>query len=294
MYARALICYNNRMDQERLMDLLRNPQKYQKKTVQQQAKEVEKQAAAVQHTKQNNLATWVGIAVFGLVAISLFFLMISHKKVENISASLDPKALSGLAVEKAFTPNVGKRYVQVAEGHDRSVTVQQLGSTLPVVSRYNFRALTPRNYEVIGAAPWALSVNVSSNLEDPDMLRYLFNQQNTINGFLKRKDVAPYLADPKELAKLAGDETALQTFFADKTVQDVLASEKLVEALAGSRLFAYLLISKAGKYYRDNPAEAAKLIQASPTLSGLKQNANVRKAVQENTYLKDIAAVLLK
>lgn len=276
------------------MDLLRNPQKYQKKTPQQQIQEAVKETSTLAHKKQNNFATWVGIGVFGLVAVSLLFLVNSQKKVDNIAASLDPAAVQGLIVDQPFSPFITKKYVQISEGHDRSVSVQQLGSTLPVISRLNFRALTEKNYEVIGAAPWALSVNVSANMEDPELLRYLFNQDITVKAFLSRRDVAPFLADSAELARLAKDESALQAFFSDKTIQDVLASDKLVEALAGSRLFAYILTSKAVKYYRDNPAAAAQLINASTTLSALKKNPAIQKAVKENVYLKDIAVVLLK
>ena len=284
------------MNQEELMERLRNPKKFQQQRQAQTVQEMVPQqvAHAAKQKDQNRTLMVVGGTVFGLVLLSLLFILSSQNKAENVSRALDPNALKGLVVDRTFSPKTERRYVQISEGQDRNVTVTQSGSTLPVISRYNFRALTPNNYKVIGAAPWALSINVSSNIEDAELLRYLFNQQDVIDSFLARGDVAPRLSDEKALAQLAADETALQTFFAEETVQRVLASEKALSALAGSRLFAYLLVSKAAKYYRDNPAQAAKLIQASPTLNALKQNPHVRKAVQENTYLKNIAATLLK
>lgn len=279
------------MDKEKLMALLRNPKKYRKNTPQQAAASA---APEKPKTGSDRQTAVIGGVVTALVLVSLLFIFSAQKRADNITASLDPSVLKGLVVDRTFNPSSGVRYVQVSEGQDRNVSVRELGSTLPVISRYNYRALTPKNYEIIGAAPWALSINVSSNAEDPDLLRYLFNQEKVVQAFLARPDVAPLLEDPVALAKAAMDQKALNDFFAEEAVKQVLASPKLLNALAGSRLFSYLLISKSAKYYRDNPAQAAKLINSSPALAALKQNPAVRKEVTENTYLKNVAATLLK
>lgn len=278
------------MDKDKLMALLRNPKKHQKTA----APNAGEPQAPASKPRTERMTAIVGGVVTALVLVSLLFIFSAQKRADNITASLDPSVLKGLVVDRTFNPNTGVRYVQVSEGQDRSVAVSQLGSTLPVISRYNYRALTPKNYEIIGAAPWALSINVASNAEDPDLLRYLFNQEKVVQAFLQRPDVAPLLADPAALARAAADQDALNRFFADETVQKVLSSPQLLNALAGSRLFSYLLISKAVKHYRDNPDQAARLINASPALSALKQNPAVRKEAAENTYLKNIAATLLK
>ncbi len=286
------------MDKDRLMALLRNPQKFQKKAERkQQAEKVKQERAekAAAKAASEKLMLIVGGVVSVMVVSSLIFVLSAQRRVQNLSASLDPSILKGLMVDKAFNPNSDVRYVQISEGADRSVSnVVEYGSTLPVISRYNYKALPPRSLKVIGAAPYALSINVSSNISDPDLLHYLFNQQEVIEEFLKRKDVAPLLEDPKALAAAVGKTEQMQRFFADETVQKVLADPKLLHALVSSRLFSYLLISKAVKYYRDNPALARGLINASPVLAPLKNNPNVRKEVSENTYLKKIAVELLK
>lgn len=280
------------------MELLRNPQKFQKKAERkQQAEKVKQERAekAAAKAASEKMMLIAGIVVSVMVVSSLIFVLSAQKRVQNLSASLDPAVLKGLAVDKTFNPNTGVKYVQVSEGADRSVSnVVEYGSTLPVISRFNYKALPPKSFKVIGAAPYALSINVSSNLSDPALLHYLFNQQDVIDEFLKRKDVAPLLEDPKALAAVVANTQQLQNFFGDQTVQKVLADPKLLHALAGSRLFSYLLISKSVKYYRDHPSLAAGLINASPVLSELKKNPNVRKEVSENTYLKKIAVELLK
>ena len=277
------------MDTERLMSILRNPKKFRKNAAQKK----QEQARAENAPARNQVFIVLG-AVFALLLVTLLFIFVARKRADNVAASLDPAVLKGLAVDADFNPNAGLQYVQISEGQDRNVSVRELGTTLPVISRFNYRTLPSQRYKIIGEAPYALTINIASNISDPDLLRYLFNQQSVTDGFLNRPDVAPLLADPAALASLAADQNKLNKFFSDETIQQVLASPDLIHALAGSRLFANLLISKSVKYYRDRPAEAAKLINASPALRALKQNAAVRKAVTENVYLKDIAATLLK
>ncbi len=277
------------MDTERLMSILRNPKKFRKNVAQKKQEQARAENAPVQH-----LVFIVLGGVCALLLVTLLFIFVARKRADNVAASLDPSVLKGLAVDADFNPNAGLQYVQISEGQDRNVNVRELGTTLPVISRFNYRTLPTQRYKIIGEAPYALTINIASNISDPDLLRYLFNQQSVADGFLSRPDVAPLLADPAALAALAADQDKLNAFFSDETIQKVLASPDLINALSGSRLFAHLLISKSVKYYRDRPAEAAKLINASPALRALKQNAAVRKAVTKNTYLKDIAATLLK
>jgi len=282
------------MDQETLMDRLRNPQKYRKQQAQAVEKTEQKAAAQKPTSSKSRLPFVMAGIIVGLIGISLLFLFSAKNKAENVSSFLDPTILKGLMVDKTFNANTGRKYVQISEGADRNVVADELGSTLPVISRFNFRALTENNYKIIGAAPYALSINVSSNMEDAEIVRYLFNQDKMIKAFMERKDVKPLLEDPAALAKVLEQENKVKAFFADKVMQDVLSSEKVLEAIAGSRFMAYLLISKTGKYYRDHPQEAVGLIAKSPTLSALKNNQNVQKAVKENVYLEKIAPTLLK
>ena len=85
----------------------------------------------------------------------------------------------------------------------------------------------------------------------------------------------------------------MSEFFDSETVKQVLASEQMVLAVANSRFMSYLLISKAVKYFRDRPQEAARIIASNPHLKALQGNPHIRKAVEQNTYLKPIATILL-
>ena len=282
------------MKKEELMKLLRNPAKY-RKTKQAARKEAAPEAAAQAAKKtQDMLLTAVGISVVALVLVTLVVILSAKKRADNLTAALDPEQVKGLAVAEAeFNPNTGVTYVQVQEGQDRNVAVSNLGSTLPIISRFNYKAFTPKNYEIIGAAPWALTTNFASNLTDPDLMRYLLSNDTMIQAFLNRNDVAPLLEDPQLLLAFSEDKNALEEFFESDTIKSVLADEKMVRSVAGSRFMSYLLISKAVKYFRDRPQEAARIIAANPYLKELQQNPHVCVAVLENPYLKKIAPVLL-
>ncbi len=287
------------MKTEDIIKRLKNPQKYRNT---QPAAPTESaapgagpvQSASVTRSRLPRLEIIVGVAVAAVFCLTLLFWMMSKNRAENLVAALDPSQLKGLEQKDAvFNPNKDVKFVEVREGQDRNVAVSNLGSTLPIISRFNFQTLTNKNYEIIGAAPWALTTNFQSNLSDPEMIRYLLANDTMINAFLTRDDVAPLLEDPQLLAALCEDPQAMQSFFTQDTVQAVLADPQLVRTVLGSRFMSYLLISKSGKYFRTHPQEAAAVISQSPYLAALRQNEGVVTAVKENPYLKNIARELL-
>jgi len=282
------------MKTEEIIDRLRNPQKYNEQAV---AKQQQEQAAQVmrtqKHTSLNMLALGIAAGVLGMAAIVWLVALSAKSRAENISDALDPKIVQGLAANADFDPNKNVTYVQIYEGQDRNVAVDELGTTLPIINRFNYQAITPKNYGVIGMAPWALTENFAANLQDPDLLHYLLNRKEVGEAFISRSDVAPLLEDPQLLAAFTQDSAKLGEFFESDVVKQVLSNPGLVRKIGASRFMGYLLTSKAVKYYRDHPAQAAKTITASPVLNALRQNPAIRQAVTENYYLKSIAAQLL-
>ena len=286
------------MEKERLMELLRNPQKFQKKAERQErAQRVRQERAekAAEKANNNRIIAIIGGAVCFLAFASLLFIFSAQKRATNITSSLDPSVLKGLVVDATFNPNSNVKYIQLSAGQDRNVTVTGEGanSILPVISRYNYSALTPESYEIIGQAPWALTINIESNLTDPVLINYLLNNEDVTKGFFNRAEVSALLNDPTALAE-ASKQKKLNDFLATPLVQKVLSDPQLLNAVVRSRFFSSILISKAVKYYRDNPQQAAALIAANPALAELKKNQNVRREVEENPYLKKISATLLK
>jgi len=237
----------------------------------------------------------IGISCLGLFLITQLFFLLAKNRAENMVAALDPGQVEGLTIdEDEFNPNTAVTYVQVSEGQDRNVTnVSNAGASLPVISRFNIKNFTESNYTIIGKAPWALTTNFSANINDPVLMRKLLDNEDMIQAFLARADVAPLLDDPQLLIAFAKDEREMADFFNNETVQQVLANEQMVRTFAGSRFMGHLLISRSAKYLRAHPQEAVAVIDASPSLRVLRSNAGVRKAVEENPKLGKLAATLL-
>ncbi len=281
------------MKTEEIIDRLRNPQKYNKKIRKKHAPS----SASVQKQASNGLNNLIVLGilacVIGIAAIAWVIVLHAKNRAEDLTSALDPAQVKGLSYNTQFNPRSGVTYVEIYEGQDRNVAVDQLGTTLPVISRYNYQAITPKNYGIIGMAPWALTENFAANLQDVQLLRYLLNRPEVGEAFKERPDVAPLLADPQLLGAFAQDTQTLTDFFNNPTVQSVLSNPELVRAVGGSRLMSYLLTSKAVKYYRDHPQEALSIIKASPILSQLRQNPGIRQAILENYYLKSLAPQLL-
>jgi hypothetical protein len=286
------------MKTEEIIKRLRNPQSYQKAAAKAQQQKAQQQAVAEHAVAEKKKHDVILLSVGGLIAVLLLITglvsFLAKTRAENLTAALDPEQVKGLHSESEFNPNNGVTYIQLQEGQDRNVAVTELGSTLPIISRFNFKSFTPEELQVIGSAPWALTTNFTSNLNDSELMRYLLSKDEVAKGFIKREDVAPLLEDPQLLAAFTEDKDAMAEFFNSDTVQKVLANEKMVRAVAGSRFMSYLLISKAGKYYRDHPQEAVKIITENPYLRQLQENPAVQAAIKENNYLKKIAPVLLE
>ncbi len=282
------------MKTEEIIDRLRNPQKYNKVAVAKEKKEQAAQAVRTQkYTFLNTLVLGLIAAVFLIAAVVWLVALNAKNRAEDISAALDPKNLQGLASNADFDPTREVTYVQIYEGQDRNAAVDELGTTLPIINRFNYQSITPKNYGIIGMAPWALTENFAANIKDADLLHYLLNRKEVGEAFISRSDVAPLLEDPQLLAAFAQDSAKLNEFFESDIVKQVLSNADLVRKIGSSRFMSYLLTSKAIKYYRDHPQEAVKVITASPQLSALRQNPGVRQAVTGNYYLKSIAPQLL-
>ncbi len=284
------------MKTEEIIDRLRHPQKYYKMpaTLQKDVLQTQEPRPLKEHSFLTMLA--LGLAAAVVVIAALVWLITSNLKTraDNILDSINPQQLQGPAAQAEFNPSKNVTYVQIYEGQDRNVAVDELGTTLPVINRFNFQSITAKNYGIIGMAPWALTENLSANIKDPELIRYLLNRQEVGEAFITRGDVAPLLADPQLLAAFAQDAAAMNDFFYSDVVQQILANPELVRKIGGSRFMSYLLTSKAVKYYRDHPQEAVKIIHANPVLEDLQQNPAVRQAVTENYYLKSIAPQLLE
>ena len=281
------------MDTQEIINRLRHPTNQNSNpTVQAQQQKIAQETVKKKSKQDIFLLIAAGVVCF-MAMVALFTVLETKNRAENVSEELDPSQVEGLTVQEEFNPNQGTTYVQISEGQDRNVAVTNLGTTLPIISRYNYQTLNSENYRVIGTAPWALTTNIAANLDDPDTVRYLLANNDVVQAFLIRDDVSPLLYDYHNVADFVYDTRAMKAFFTDDTVKQVLANEQILLAIMNSRFMSFLLISDSAKYFRSHPQDAADLINASPYLRELQTNPNVIRAVHSNRYLAPIAKTLL-
>lgn len=248
--------------------------------------------ATKEKEKIDMLLLIIGLAVLGFFFITTLWVMWANRRASDLTPALDPARVRGLQYEEEFNPGKIATIINIREGQDRSVGAG-LGSTLPIMSRFNHKSFTEKMYETIGSAPWALTENFASNISDPGLMRYMLSNDTLAKAFKARPDVAPLLEDPQLLAAFVQDVEKMKEFFDSETVKNVFANEDMVRAVASSRFMSHLLISPSLLYFRRNPQEAVTLIEQNPYLNELRQNPGVQTAVRENPYLGKLADTLL-
>lgn len=251
------------------------------------------QRAAEQKEKTDMLFLVIGLAVLVILFVTILGAMRANRRASDLTEALDPSQVRGLQYEQEFDPGKSTTVVNIKEGQDRSVGGTSLGSTLPIISRFNHKSFTDKMFETVGSAPWALTENFASNISDPWLMRYLLSSDTLAEAFKARPDVAPLLEDPQLLAAFAQDVNATKEFFESDTIKSIFANEQMVRAVAASRFMSHLLISPSLLYFRRNPQEAVAIIEQNPYLKELRQNPGVQTAVRENPYLKTLADTLL-
>ena len=155
----------------------------------------------------------IGSLILLLLLISGLWVLWANNRSSNLSHFLDREKVQGLQYDREFNPARSTTVLNIQEGQDRSVAASNLGSTLPIMSRFNYKSFTEKMYTIVGSAPWALTENFSANRSDPEMMRYLLGNDDVIKGFVERPDVAPLLEDPQMLAAFTEDQVAMQDFF---------------------------------------------------------------------------------
>ncbi len=278
------------MDQQEIIDRLRNPAKYRNHPphVPGTAGGPSQEETSLRPVRKSKADKILGGVIGGLLGLTVLFMWLSQRQVETIADDLVP-----IQESRDFNPKVGVKYVQIQEGQEHFDAYTNVGSMLPILNRFNKENFTRQNYEVIGAAPWALLTNINSNINDPEVIRQLLSNEDMIQSFLRRPGMGQLLADPQQLRNLVDQTYAIDNFFSNATVQAILADSQLVRIVASSRFMSHLLVSPGVKYYRDHPQEALAVIRRNATLNSLRQNPGVQQAVRENAYLKSIAGVLL-
>jgi len=243
--------------------------------------------------KQNRMMTWTLVAFFCLLlAIPASYAV---KKAKNLDAAITPQTLAGLQANVPVSHAADQSgTVDILTPGTRSTMYENAGTALLIPVRANINTFAPKDFQLVGEAPWALLNTVAANINDTEIIRYIFNNQTVVTAFINRPDIKQLLGDSKSLYKTAADENALATFFGYSDMRTALSNPKIIDIVANSMLMDAVLQTPAAQYFIKNPKAGNDIINKSPILTALKNDKNISAALKNHPRTAAAANTLLK
>lgn len=166
--------------------------------------------------------------------------------------------------------------VQVGEGY-KSVSYANTGSAIIRVSIHNVANLTEDQFRQVGSTLYSLLNTVRSNINTPQVLDVVFNDDIINQAFFDRETTRLLVNQPETLVDMIKKQSPeISEFINHPAVQDSLNSKEVLNVLAGSKLMGNILESPTGQYFLNNPQEVKSLIAQNEDLKNLSQNENLR------------------
>ncbi|MDR0291584.1 MAG: hypothetical protein LBI01_02175 [Elusimicrobium sp.] len=243
---------------------------------------------------QNKMMTWTLVAFLALLlAIPASYAV---KKAKNIDTSIPPDVLAGLGanVPVSHDRQGQSGSIEILTPGTRSTMYENAGSALLVPVRANISTFAEKDFQLVGEAPWTLLNTVAANINDPEIIRYVFNNKTVVNAFINRPDIQKLLGDSKALYNTASDESALAVFFGYANMRAALNNPKVIDIVANSMLMDAVLQTPSAQYFIKNPKTGNDVINKSPILTALKKDANISAALKKHPRTSAAAPTLLR
>ena len=244
--------------------------------------------------KKTYLLQVSGIAAFALLL--LVPVLWYAKKAQSPELAITPEQLKSFESNTAeFIERDEISYQDLAQslpsGGGMRGKFSNVGSAIASVNIKNIIMMTPRDLENIGATPFALTNTVMTNLNTPQVIEVVFDNEDVLKGFSSRKDVYEMTSNylkPYEL--ISSQSFAVDKFVNSPAVQGVLKNENLLRSLMKSKLMAYIFASPTGQYYLKNPERTKQLLAANTVLAPYLKNQTLKQIFSEIPATKAAAA----
>ncbi len=181
---------------------------------------------------------------------------------------------------------------QVGEGY-KSVNYTDTGSAIIRVSINNVANLTADQFRQVGSTPYSLLNTVRSNINTPQVLDVVFNDDIINQAFFERETTQVLVNQPEVLVNMIKKQSSeISEFINHPAVQSALSRKEVLNVLAGSKLMGNILESPTGQYFLNNPQEVKNLIAQNEDLKNLSQNENLRFLLLNFEPTKKVASVV--
>lgn len=235
--------------------------------------------------KQTYILQVAGVAVFALLL--LVPVMWYAKKAQSPEDAITQEQLKSFESDDLeFVERDEISYQELAQGAQTGEGMRgkfsNIGTAIVSVNINNIVMMTPQDLENVGATPFSLSNTVMTNLNTPQVIEVVFDNEDVLRGFASRKDVYEMTSNYLKLYDIISSQSFdIDKFVNGPAVQGVLRNEMLLRSLLKSKLMTYIFNSPAGKYYLGNPARTKQLLASNTTLAPYLKNQTLKQILSE-------------
>ena len=248
--------------------------------------------------KENSIIFPVIVVVF-LAALMAYGVSWYAKSNNDLSAKISKEQLASFTaedIEYVELPPVGSEEYFAAPVESRQTQAARydnIGQAVKSLNIGNIATATPEDLYLIGETVWSLTNTVASNLNYPQVIEVVFNNQDVLKGFFNRQGVLDLANNYLNLTELIQNESKeISDLIDSRAFNGILKNKDLMEKLLNSALINELLLSRSANYFLTNPKESKKLIENNKTLAPLLKNENIKTVLLNNEKTKDFAKIV--
>lgn len=248
--------------------------------------------------KENSIIFPVIVVVF-LAALMAYGVSWYAKSNNDLSAKISKEQLASFTaedIEYVELPPVGSEEYFAAPVESRQTQAARydnIGQAVKSLNIGNIATATPEDLYLIGETVWSLTNTVASNLNYPQVIEVVFNNQDVLKGFFSRQGVLDLANNYLNLTELIQNESKeISDLIDSRAFNGILKNKDLMEKLLNSALINELLLSRSANYFLTNPKESKKLIENNKTLAPLLKNENIKTVLLNNEKTKDFAKIV--
>lgn len=219
------------------------------------------------------------------------------KRANNPQLAITPDRLQDFTNDKAeitdFPEEIKTNLPANISTPARADMYAEYGKPVIAVNLYNITRLSKEDLQRVGSTPWSLMNTVGDNLKNPQVIEVIFNNETVISSFMGRKNVKNLTETAfPAVDMLAQQDYAVENFFTNPVVINVLENETVLTAILNSSLINNLLMTRAAKYFIDNPKETKALAEENLYLKELLKNETLKNFLLSKLETKQAASVI--
>ena len=245
--------------------------------------------------KENSIFFPLIVVIF-LAVLMDYGVSLYAKESNDLSSQISKEQLASFTnseVEYVEQPPVSteENFVSPVEiRQTQAPRYDDVGQAIKTLNIGNIAYASPEDLRLIGSTNWSLTNTVAVNLDFPQVLEVVFNNQDVLEGFFNRRDVTKLLNNYLFVSDLVGNSSPeMVSFMEGDALKGVLKDKELLSKLFNSTLIQQILLSRSANYFLTNPKQAKTLIENNKHLAPLLKNENLKQVLLTDNKTKQFA-----